>query len=110
MKSLKPNDPRRLTITGFGQPKAKSGTIRIPVHVEYEPWCCTEAHEYANAFKAVSDLFDESADDKARLEYVATQLEWISDNINTDTLDKDQAIEILQSVAQYLREQNKDVD
>lgn len=104
MKSKKPNDPRRLTIAGFGKPKVHRDSIRIPIYVEYDPWCCIEAHEYANAFKAISDLFEDTADDKERREYIAAHLDGTADAILRDDFDKDKAVELLTSVAQYFRE------
>lgn len=104
MKSKKPNDPRRLTITGFGKPKVHRESIRIPIYVEYDPWCCIEAHEYANAFRAISDLFEGRADDKETREFTASKLEWMSDAINQGDFDKAQAVDLLYSVAQYLKE------
>jgi hypothetical protein len=104
MKSLKPSDPRRLTITGFGKPKARKGVIQVLVQVEYEPWCCTNAHEYVNAFTTISNLFEDTTESTDRRDYVASQLEMLADRIYTDTLDKDQAIELLNSVAQYLKD------
>ncbi len=108
MKSQKPNDPRRLTITGYGRPKAKNGSLYIPVHVEYNPWCCTEAHEYAHAFKAISDLFEGSADNKAKREYIAASLEGMSDAMLRDDFKKSEAIDLLYSVAQYLKEMGEE--
>ena len=82
MKSLHPSDPRRLRITGFGKTKARHGeTITVPVIVEYDTWCCTEAHEYAHASKCITDLFENTQDLKERTLDFAAQIEAIVDTM-----------------------------
>jgi hypothetical protein len=76
MKSQKPNDPRRLNIKSIDKMKETSpDQLTLTVKVEYETWCCTEGHEYANATKAVTDLFERTADLKERITDYASRLE-----------------------------------
>lgn len=83
MKSPKPNDPRRLRILGFGKTKTRHGeTITVPVTVEYDTWCCTEAHEYAHAFKCISDLFERSAEFSAASTSISASLEYIAEKLS----------------------------
>lgn len=83
MKSPKPNDPVRLRVKGYGTPKAKySDTITIPVYVEYSTWCCAEAHEYAYAFKCISDLFENAVEFREKATHISSQLEYIAEKLS----------------------------
>lgn len=112
MKSKKPNDPRRLTIKSIDKIKETSpgDQLTLTVKVEYTTWCCTEGHEYASATKALTDLFENKADDKERREYVASHLDWLAESILRDQVDKDKAVELLQSVSMYLLELGENDD
>lgn len=83
MKSPKPNDPVRLTVKGYGKPKAdKYGdTITVPVYVEYSTWCCTQAHEYGYAFKCIADLFERTEELRERTSSYVIELEQIVDTL-----------------------------
>lgn len=83
-KSPKPNDPTRLQVKSFGTPKAdKYGeSITIPVHVRYDTWCCTNAHEYAHAFKCISDLFENAEEFREKATHISAQLEYIAEKLS----------------------------
>lgn len=113
MKSPKPNDPRRLRITGFGKTKARHGeTITVPVTVEYDTWCCTEAHEYAYAVKCITDLFENTQDLKERTINFAAQLEAIVDELIAKpvTYDSTTITNRIYDIAQRLRSTYGDED
>lgn len=115
MKSLHPSDPRRLRITGFGKTKARHGeNITVPVIVEYDTWCCTEAHEYAHAIKCISDLFENTQDLKERTLNFAAQLEAIVDELIANrpvTEDQQNTIENrIYDISQRLRSTYGDDD
>lgn len=84
MKSPKPNDPTRLRVKSYGKPKAgKYGdTLIIPTNIEYSTWCCAEAHEYAHAFKCISDLFENAEEFRERSINFAAQLEYIAEKLS----------------------------
>ena len=83
-KSPKPNDPVRLSVKSFGTPKAdKYGeSITIPVHVRYDTWCCTNAHEYAHAFKCISDLFENAEEFRESSSSISASLEYIAEKLS----------------------------
>ena len=83
MKSPKPNDPRRLRILGFGKTKTRHGeTITVPVTIEYDTWCCTEAHEYAYATKCITDLFENAEEFREKATHISAQLEYIAEKLS----------------------------
>ena len=84
MKSPKPNDPVRLSVKSFGSPDADKyeGSITVPVYVEYSTWCCTEAHEYANAFKCIAELFENSQEFRDRATSISASLEYIAEKLS----------------------------
>lgn len=106
MKSLKPNDPRRLTIKSIDKIKETypGDQLTLTVKVTYDTWCCTQGHEYAHATKAVTDLFDNSADEKERRESIATNLEMLADKFIRDGIEDKQVSSILMSASEYLKE------
>lgn len=77
MKSPKPNDPRRLKVKSINKMKETypGEQLTLTVKVEYDTWCCTEGHEYANATKALTDLFDRTEELKERTVDYAFRLE-----------------------------------
>ena len=115
MKSPKPNDPRRLRILGFGKTKTRHGeTITVPVTIEYDTWCCTEAHEYAYATKCITDLFENTQNLKERTLDFAAQLEFIVDELIANkpvTPDQQNTItNRIYDIAQRLRLTYGDID
>lgn len=63
---LRPDDPRRLTLTNEVQSRDDEGILRVTVTYTYDEWCCNGQHEVTNALKIIEEVLEDAQDRRHR--------------------------------------------